>query len=108
VNTRISYPRWTGVLLSFAIGLAIGGVGIVKLRTEVQRGRYELARIEKLTRELKLAVDQLERTEQTLASPGRIQELARARGFIEVTPRDRIVLEPVLARAHPRAPRNNR
>ncbi len=108
MNARVSNPRWSAVLVSCAFGMAIGGVGVVKLRTEVRRAGYELSEIEKQAHDLRLEVDQLRRAEQSLASPGRILELASKRGFTKVTPRDRIVVDPVLARMHPETPRSNR
>jgi len=86
VNTRLRRTRGWTLSTAAVVGLALGGALQVWVRSEVQRARYTLARLEVNTRELQQDVERLRREAQMLASPVRIERLARLQGFVHPSP----------------------
>jgi len=86
VNTRLRRTRWWTLSTAAVLGLALGGALQVWVRSEVQRARYTLARLEVQTRDLQQDVERLRGEAQRLASPVRVERLARLQGFVHPSP----------------------
>jgi len=107
VNPRLSHE--TGrlpLLLAGALSLALAGGALVWARSEVQRSRYELARLGDAELELRQQLEGLRRERETLAATSRIERMALKIGLGYPGPEALVILpaprDPHLAAAESR------
>ena len=82
MNARLhEITRSQTTWIAVAIGLALAGLCLVEIRSQIHERRYELAQLEQQERELRSEIEKLRRKVAVLSAPSRIERLARHMGM---------------------------